>query len=114
MQYGQPVNDRPRPRLDSEPRRIPGLEVKALEYQSDPAGDRLDLQPVPPRQRPTATTPVKRKPRLTNQPPYQLHQPLGTKSEPRRLLVFFKFTSADTVACRSLRQRWAERVKLLA
>jgi len=64
MQYGQPVNDRPRPRLDSEPRRIPGLEVKALEYQSDPAVDRLDLQPVPPRQRPTATTPVKRKPRL--------------------------------------------------
>jgi hypothetical protein len=36
---------------------------------------------VPPRQRPTATTPTKRKPHLTNQPPYQLHQHPGAKSE---------------------------------
>jgi len=34
-EHGQPVNDRRRPSLDSEPRRIPGLEVAALEYQSD-------------------------------------------------------------------------------
>jgi hypothetical protein len=42
----------PRPLLDSEPRRTPGLEVTALGYQSDPAVDALDLPLVPPRQRP--------------------------------------------------------------
>jgi hypothetical protein len=60
VDYGQPVNDRPRPRLDSEPRRIPGLEVAVLAYQSDPAVDRLDLPPVPPDNGATQT--IKRKP----------------------------------------------------
>jgi hypothetical protein len=46
--YGQP-DIRQRPLLDSEPRRIQGLEVKALEYQSDPQSTRLDLPLVPPR-----------------------------------------------------------------
>jgi hypothetical protein len=51
--YGQPTAcGRPRPLLDGEPRRIPGLEVTALVYESDPAVDRLDLPLVPPRQRP--------------------------------------------------------------
>jgi hypothetical protein len=71
----QPANNRPRPTVDSEPRRIPGLEVTALEYQSDPAIDRLDLQLVPPRQHPgkATTNPTNRRqtPPITSGPPYQ-------------------------------------------
>jgi hypothetical protein len=75
LHYGQPAY-RQRPLLDGEPRRIQGLEVKALEYQSDPQSTRLDLRPVPPRERPaSANHPGQRGPpnpgRLTNQPPYQ-------------------------------------------
>ncbi len=44
---------RPRPSLDSEPRRILGLEVaKASNISLTPPSSRLDLPPVPPRQRP--------------------------------------------------------------
>src|SRR5207248_11763607 len=52
--YEQPY-PRPRPILESEPRRTQGLEVTALAYQSDPHSTRLDLPLVPPRQRPGQT-----------------------------------------------------------
>ena len=42
---------RPRPFLDGEPRRTPGLEVKPSNISLTPRS-RLDLPPVPPRQRP--------------------------------------------------------------
>jgi len=73
--YGQPATHRSRPTLDSEPRRIPGLEVAALEYQSDPAVDRLDLQHAPPRQPPgnADTNPTHRRPthKVIHKTPYQ-------------------------------------------
>jgi hypothetical protein len=63
---------RQRPLLDGEPRRIPGLEVPALVYESDPAVDRLDLPFVPPRQRPaSANHTIKRRSRLTTTSPYE-------------------------------------------
>ncbi len=53
---------RPRPLLDSEPRRTPGLEVTALEYQSDPAVDQTGpsarAAPTAPRPRPTTHPPT--------------------------------------------------------
>jgi len=74
--YEQPVR-RPRPLLDGEPRRIQGLEVKDLEYQSDPQSTRLDLRPVPPRERPTGANHPGQPPpsRLTNRSPYQSEVP---------------------------------------
>jgi hypothetical protein len=63
-----------RPFLDGEPRRIPGLEVPALEYQSDPAVDTLDLPLVPPRQRPghaDHTAMIRRQSTTNDQSPYQ-------------------------------------------
>jgi hypothetical protein len=71
--YGLPPR-RQRPFLDSEPRRTQGLEVTALEYQSDPQSTRLDLPLVPPRKHPTSADHTDRAPpvqpmsRLT---PYQ-------------------------------------------
>jgi hypothetical protein len=65
---------RQRPLLDSEPRRTPGLEVRALEYQSDPAVDTLDLALVPPRQRPNSAdqhTMHRRTTPTANRTPYQ-------------------------------------------
>jgi transposase len=43
---------RPRPSLDSEPRRIPGLEVAPSNISLTPPSTALDLPLVPPRQRP--------------------------------------------------------------
>ena len=67
---------RPRPLLDSEPRRIPGLEVpKPSNISLTPQSTRLDLPLVPPRQRPgNANTIQRRRPPthgVTVQPPYQ-------------------------------------------
>src|SRR5437868_12180973 len=63
---------RPRPRLDGEPRRTPGLEVKALAYQSDPAVDRTGpsarAAPPAPHQRTATRAPTTN---LTNPAPYQ-------------------------------------------
>jgi hypothetical protein len=80
VNYGQPVR-RPRPLLDSEPRRRPGLEVQALEYQSDPPSTRLDLRLVSPRQRPASANAQHRRapPRahhsIRDAPPYQFVVP---------------------------------------
>ena len=74
LYYGQPAF-RPRPILDSEPRRTHGLEVKALEYQSDPPSTRLDLPLVPPRKHPASTNPTGHDPPKTGKAsrsiPYQ-------------------------------------------
>jgi hypothetical protein len=57
---------RPRPLLDSEPRRTPGLEVEPSNISLTPQSMRLDLPPVPPRQRPaSANHTIKRRTRLT-------------------------------------------------
>jgi hypothetical protein len=45
---------RPRPLLDREPRRTPGLEVKPSNISLTPQSTRLDLPPVPPRNAPRA------------------------------------------------------------
>src|SRR5579875_1525740 len=59
----------PRPLLVSEPRRIPGLEVaKPSNISLTPPSSRLDLPPVPPRQRP-------RDPTVTSRPPTQPQAP---------------------------------------
>jgi transposase len=66
---------RPRPLLESEPRRIPGLEVaKPSNISLTQQSTRLDLPPVPPRQRPSSIRHSRqRRPALpaTGQPPYQ-------------------------------------------
>jgi hypothetical protein len=84
--YEQPSN-RPRPLLDSEPRRTQGLEVKALEYQSDPQSTRLDLPPVPPRERPASARHCGQPPpaRLTNPSPYQSATSADSGSSRRRV-----------------------------
>jgi hypothetical protein len=48
---------RPRPLLDGEPRRTPGLEVKPSNISLIPQSITLDLPPVPPRQRPARDQP---------------------------------------------------------
>ena len=65
---------RPRPHLDSAPRRIPGLEVtKPSNISLTPPSSRLDLPPVPPRQRPRDPTLTTRPPTRaqSRRPPYQ-------------------------------------------
>ena len=63
-----------RPLLDSEPRRIPGLEVaKPSNISLTQPSSRLDLPLVPPRERPRDPTADIRPPTLTraHHPPYQ-------------------------------------------
>jgi hypothetical protein len=64
---------RPRPLLDSESRRTPGLEVKPSNISLIPQSITLDLPPVPPRQRPARDDqqPIHRRSCLTTDPPYQ-------------------------------------------
>jgi transposase len=70
--HGQPAR-RQRPLLDSEPRRTKGLEVTALEYQSDPQSTRLDLPLLPPRKHPASANHTDRDPPqpMTRFTPYQ-------------------------------------------
>src|ERR1044072_3140647 len=63
-----------RPLLDSEPRRIPGLEVRHLGYQSATPAATLALPLVPPRQRPDRAdehTMFRRPTPTTDATPYQ-------------------------------------------
>jgi hypothetical protein len=64
---------RPRPFLDCEPRRTPGLEVKPSNISLTPQSMRLDLPLVPPRQHPTNANhhTIKQRTPLTNTSPYQ-------------------------------------------
>ncbi len=64
---------RQRPFLDSEPRRTPGLEVKPSHISLTPQSMRLDLPPVPPRQRPANANhhTIRQRNPLTNTTPYQ-------------------------------------------
>ena len=63
---------RPCPTRDGEPRRNPGLEEKPSNISLTPQSTRLDLPPVPPRQRPdTAQQHIHRQRGLTKHPPYQ-------------------------------------------
>ena len=64
---------RQRPILDSEPRRIPGLEVtKPSNISLTPPSSRLDLPPVPPRQHPRDPVPTIRPPTvIIVRTPYQ-------------------------------------------
>ena len=76
---------RPRPLLDREPRRIPGLEVpQPSNISLTPQSTRLDLPPVPPRQRPHDRTTRIRPPTLTHahRPPYQLRRPVPPRPMP--------------------------------
>jgi hypothetical protein len=66
---------RPCPLLDGEPRRTPGLEVESSNISLTPQSTRLDLPPVPPRQRPGDArhqTTTRRPGAVTTHPPYQL------------------------------------------
>jgi hypothetical protein len=64
---------RPRPFLDSEPRRTPGLEVEPSNISLTLPSTRLDLPLVPSRQRPASAhdTTLKRRTDLTDPTPYQ-------------------------------------------
>jgi hypothetical protein len=66
---------RPRPLLDSEPRRTPGLEVKPSNISLTPPSTRLDLPLVPPRQHPGTADPrhtIRRRRPDSQRSPYQL------------------------------------------
>ena len=63
---------RPRPVLDGEPRRTPGLEDEPSNISLIPQSITLDLPLVPPRQRPARDQQhIHRRAQLTNAPPYQ-------------------------------------------
>jgi hypothetical protein len=82
--YGQPALTRPRPLLDGEPRRTPGLEVKPSNISLTPQSTRLDLPPVPPRERPTSANQpaIKRRTHLTSATPYQSFRLYALDSDP--------------------------------